>query len=73
MVENNECDVWSGLSYFLAEMIEKYAEELEEELKYAKGISNNVINIRKMYEKYVVAKKFRRKKIINIDYCYLVY
>ena len=46
-MEKSKDDIWCGLSNFLSEIIEKYAENLEKDLKEKNGTS--IITVRKIY------------------------
>ena len=59
-------DIWCGLSKFLSEIIEKYAENLEKDLKEKNGTS--IITVRKIYKKYISIELLQKKRHIDIDY-----
>ena len=65
-MEKSKDDIWCGLSNFLGEIIEKYAENLEKDLRGKNGTS--VITVRKIYKKYISIKLLQKKRNIDIDY-----
>ena len=54
------------LSNFLSLIIEKYAENLEKDLKEKNGTS--IITVRKIYKKYISIELLQKKRHIDIDY-----
>ena len=63
-MKKSKDDIWCGLSKFLSEIIEKYAENLEKDLKEKNGTS--IITVRKIYKKYI--ELLLKKRHIDIDY-----
>ena len=49
-MEKSKDDIWCGLSKFLSEIIEKYAENLEKDLRGKN--STSIITVRKIYSYY---------------------
>lgn len=64
--EKSKDDIWCGLSKFLSEIIEKYAENLEKDLRGKNGTS--IITVRKIYKKYISIELLQKKIHIDIDY-----
>ena len=58
-MEKSKDDIWCGLSKFLSEIIEKYAENLEKDLKEKNGTS--IITVRSI-------ELLQKKRHIDIDY-----
>ena len=65
-MKKSKDDIWCGLSKFLSEIIEKYAENLEKDLKEKNGTS--IITVRKVYKKYISIELLQKKRHIDIDY-----
>ena len=65
-MEKSKDDIWCGLSKFLSEIIEEYAENLEKDLKEKNGTS--IITVRKIYKKYISIELLQKKRHIDIDY-----
>ena len=65
-MEKRKDDIWCGLSKFLSEIIEKYAENLEKDLRGKNGTS--IITVRKIYKKYISIELLQKKIHIDIDY-----
>lgn len=65
-MEKSKDDTWCGLSKFLSEIIEKYAENLEKDLRGKN--STSIITVRKIYKKYIFIELLQKKRHIDIDY-----
>lgn len=58
-MEKSKDDIWCGLSKFLSEIIEKYAENLEKDLRGKN--STSIITVRKIYKKYISIELLKKR------------